>query len=80
VLRILIAAFLILGAMSLGPRAAGVAAENDPPPVGTDIPVDTANPFLPEEATSRRVSAPCSDPAAGAALAAAGIRTSSPSP
>ena len=36
--------------MSLGPRIAGVAAENDPPPVATDIPVDTANPFLPESA------------------------------
>ena len=36
--------------MSLGPRIAGVVAENDPPPVATDIPVDTANPFLPESA------------------------------
>ena len=49
-LRILIAALLILGALSLGPRVAGVAADNDPPPVATDIPVDTANPFLPEDA------------------------------
>lgn len=49
-LRILVAAFLILGALSLGPQVATVAAGNDPPPVATDIPVDTANPFLPEDA------------------------------
>jgi hypothetical protein len=50
VLRILIAAMVILGALSLGPRVASVAADNDPPPVATDIPVVTANPFLPEDA------------------------------
>jgi len=50
VVRILIAAVVILGALSLGPRIASVAADNDPPPVATDVPVVTANPFLPEEA------------------------------
>jgi len=50
VVRILIAVVVILGGLSLGPNLASVSAENDPPPVATDVPVDTANPFLPEDA------------------------------
>ncbi len=49
-LRILIVVATVVGAMSLGPHVATVAASSTQPvPVSTDdVPVDTANPFLPE--------------------------------
>jgi hypothetical protein len=52
VVRILFVVSTVVGALSRGPHASTVAASsNQPVPVSTDnIPVDTANPFLPENA------------------------------
>lgn len=52
VVRILIVVTIVVGALTIGPPIATVtASSNQPVPVSTDdIPVDTANPFLPENA------------------------------
>jgi hypothetical protein len=39
-----------MGAVGLGPATAGASTDPEPMPVATDVPVVTANPFLPEEA------------------------------
>jgi hypothetical protein len=52
VVRILFVVAIGVGALALDPRIATVAASsNQPVPVSTDdVPVDTANPFLPDSA------------------------------
>mgnify|MGYP003436907482 FL=1 len=49
--RILFVVTIVVGALAFDSHIAPVAASsNQPVPVSTDIPVDTANPFLPEDA------------------------------
>jgi hypothetical protein len=51
VVRILFVVTIVVGAPAFDSHIAPVAAGSDQPvPVSTDIPVDTANPFLPEDA------------------------------
>jgi hypothetical protein len=50
VVRILFVVVLVVGASAFDSHSALVSASsNQPVPVSTDIPVDTANPFLPED-------------------------------
>ncbi|HSM67731.1 MAG TPA: hypothetical protein VK860_15605 [Ilumatobacteraceae bacterium] len=49
-LRILLALAVVLGVFGLTPAAASASSGDEPAPVATDVPVVTANPFLPEEA------------------------------
>lgn len=52
-LRILLALTVVLGVLGLTPGATSASSApsgDDPAPVATDVPVVTANPFLPEEA------------------------------
>ncbi len=49
-LRILLALAVVLGVFGLSPAATSASSGDEPPPVATDVPVVTANPFLPEEA------------------------------
>ena len=49
--RILFVVAMVVGASAFDSHIAPVAAgSNQPVPVSTDVPVDTANPFLPEDA------------------------------
>ena len=49
-LRILLAVAIVLGAFALAPVTAFASSGDEPEPVPTEVPVVTANPFLPEEA------------------------------
>lgn len=49
-LRILLALTILLGAFALAPVPATASSGDEPEPVTTEVPVVTANPFLPEEA------------------------------
>jgi hypothetical protein len=50
VLRILVALAVIVGSFAFTAPMAAASSGDDPVPVETDVPVVTANPFLPEEA------------------------------
>jgi hypothetical protein len=50
VLRILLTLIVTLAALGFTPGAASASSGDEPAPVATDVPVVTANPFLPEEA------------------------------
>ena len=49
-LRILLALTVVLGAFALTPLPAVASPGDEPEPVTTEVPVVTANPFLPDEA------------------------------
>ena len=48
-LRILLALTVVLGAFALAQVPAMASSDDEPEPVTTEVPVVTANPFLPEE-------------------------------